>query len=214
MSKMKHLLRKLHIGGGGINDHHRLASSESTRPSPNLSPTPSQSPSASESSSSAHGGGMGRIGAVESSSSSVGDRTVTDGGGVVAAEVDFNLLEEEFQVQLALAISASDPDSREDPETAQIDAAKRISLGGSASISDNQALVKFLSPRYWVRYLSISNLYRSFLQIVCEFERIRFFSSNFVFVWIYLCLRLNHHFPNCTKLCVCYIVGIFVKIAF
>ncbi|XP_030946385.1 probable serine/threonine-protein kinase SIS8 isoform X3 [Quercus lobata] len=149
MSKMKHLLRKLHIGGGGINDHHRLASSESTRPSPNLSPTPSQSPSASESSSSAHGGGMGRIGAVESSSSSVGDRTVTDGGGVVAAEVDFNLLEEEFQVQLALAISASDPDSREDPETAQIDAAKRISLGGSASISDNQALVKFLSPRYW-----------------------------------------------------------------
>ncbi|KAM4121464.1 hypothetical protein ACB094_01G007800 [Castanea mollissima] len=148
MSKMKHLLRKLHIGGGGINDHHRLASSESTRPSPSLSPTPSQSPSASESSS------MGRIGAVESSSSTAGDRTVADGGGggggvVAAAEVDFNLLEEEFQVQLALAISASDPDSREDPETAQIDAAKRISLGGSASISDNQALVKFLSPRYW-----------------------------------------------------------------
>ncbi|KAF3954672.1 hypothetical protein CMV_020009 [Castanea mollissima] len=145
---MKHLLRKLHIGGGGINDHHRLASSESTRPSPSLSPTPSQSPSASESSS------MGRIGAVESSSSTAGDRTVADGGGggggvVAAAEVDFNLLEEEFQVQLALAISASDPDSREDPETAQIDAAKRISLGGSASISDNQALVKFLSPRYW-----------------------------------------------------------------
>ncbi|XP_075642740.1 serine/threonine-protein kinase EDR1 isoform X2 [Castanea sativa] len=144
MSKMKHLLRKLHIGGGGINDHHRLASSESTRPSPSLSPTPSQSPSASESSS------MGRIGAVESSSSTAGDRTVADGGaGAGAAEVDFNLLEEEFQVQLALAISASDPDSREDPETAQIDAAKRISLGGSASISDNQALVKFLSPRYW-----------------------------------------------------------------
>lgn len=195
MSKMKHLLRKLHIGGGGINDHHRLASSESTRPSPSLSPTPSQSPSASESSSSAHGGGMGRIVAVESSSS-VGDRTVTDGGGVVAAaEVDFNLLEEEFQVQLALAISASDPDSREDPETAQIDAAKRISLGGSASISDNQALVKFLSPRYWVRYLSISNLYRSFLQIVCEFERIRFFFFKFHSCLDLFAFKIESSFP-------------------
>lgn len=192
---MKHLLRKLHIGGGGINDHHRLASSESTRPSPNLSPTPSQSPSASESSSSAHGGGMGRIGAVESSSSSVGDRTVTDGGGVVAAEVDFNLLEEEFQVQLALAISASDPDSREDPETAQIDAAKRISLGGSASVTDNQALVKFLSPRYWVRYLSISNLYRSFLQIVCEFERIRFFFFKFHSCLDLFAFKIESSFP-------------------
>lgn len=196
MSKMKHLLRKLHIGGGGINDHHRLASSESTRPSPSLSPTPSQSPSASESSSSAHGGGMGRIGAVESSSSSVGDRTVTDGGGVVAAaEVDFNLLEEEFQVQLALAISASDPDSREDPETAQIDAAKRISLGGSASVTDNQALVKFLSPRYWVRYLSISNLYRSFLQIVCEFERIRFFFFKFHSCLDLFAFKIESSFP-------------------
>lgn len=195
MSKMKHLLRKLHIGGGGINDHHRLASSESTRPSPSLSPTPSQSPSASESSSSAHGGGMGRIVAVESSSS-VGDRTVTDGGGVVAAaEVDFNLLEEEFQVQLALAISASDPDSREDPETAQIDAAKRISLGGSASVTDNQALVKFLSPRYWVRYLSISNLYRSFLQIVCEFERIRFFFFKFHSCLDLFAFKIESSFP-------------------
>lgn len=192
---MKHLLRKLHIGGGGINDHHRLASSESTRPSPSLSPTPSQSPSASESSSSAHGGGMGRIVAVESSSS-VGDRTVTDGGGVVAAaEVDFNLLEEEFQVQLALAISASDPDSREDPETAQIDAAKRISLGGSASVTDNQALVKFLSPRYWVRYLSISNLYRSFLQIVCEFERIRFFFFKFHSCLDLFAFKIESSFP-------------------
>lgn len=63
--------------------------------------------------------------------------------------MDFNLLEEEFQVQLALAISASDPDAREDP---QIDAAKRISLGSCSSVASNvsDALVHSLSLRYWV----------------------------------------------------------------
>ena len=179
---MKHLLRKLHIGGGGLGEHHRLGETTrpATNPSQSPSPSPILSPSTSESSSSAHGSAtMGRIGVVESSTA---DRTAMEGGGSGSgsgsAAVDFNLLEEEFQVQLALAISASDPDTREDPETAQIDAAKRISLGGSASISDNQALVKFLSPRYWVRKLSnsileffISSFY---IAIACEFDRIRF----------------------------------------
>ena len=86
----------------------------------------------SSSSSSVSSGTMGRIGAVESVG---GDRTAGD-------EVDFNLLEEEFQMQLALAISASDP------ETAQIDAAKRISLAGT----ETNAFVEFLSLRYWVIY--------------------------------------------------------------
>ncbi|XVE70929.1 hypothetical protein DITRI_Ditri10aG0109200 [Diplodiscus trichospermus] len=139
MSKMKHLLRKLHIGGG-LNEHQRLAEAEAQ---PVISSTPSPSPSpnsnstnvtgpatgTSSSSSSVSSGAMARIGAVESAG---GDRTAGD-------EVDFNLLEEEFQMQLALAISASDP------ETAQIDAAKRISLAGT----DTNAFVEFLSLRYW-----------------------------------------------------------------
>lgn len=58
---------------------------------------------------------------------------------------DFNYFEEEFQVQLALAISVSDPDSREDPETAQIKAAQEISLG----CSPLENPVEFLSLRYW-----------------------------------------------------------------
>lgn len=140
MSKMKHLLRKLHIGGG-LNDHHRLGV---TRPSTNLIPSPSTLASSSSASGSAT---MGRIGADEL----LGDRMVEDGGGSDGCG-DFYLLEEEFQMQLALAISASDPDGREDPETAQIDAAKRISLGCSAPVSDGQALVKFLSLRYWVGF--------------------------------------------------------------
>ncbi|GLT97276.1 hypothetical protein SLE2022_148490 [Rubroshorea leprosula] len=72
---------------------------------------------------------MGRVGAGES----------VGGDPTAGAGVDFGLLEEEFQMQLALAISASEP------ETAQIDAAKRISLAGSS----NDALADFFSLRYW-----------------------------------------------------------------
>ncbi|KAM0968173.1 hypothetical protein FF1_016628 [Malus domestica] len=93
---------------------------------------------------------MGRITAVESVSDPTagGESGGSGSGGGVG--VDFNFLEEEFQVQLALAISVSDPDSRDDPETAQIDAAKRISLGCSASsVTDTQAPFEMLSLRYW-----------------------------------------------------------------
>ncbi|KAM2925300.1 hypothetical protein FF1_042828 [Malus domestica] len=148
MSKMKHLLRKLHIGGG-LNEHQRLAE---TRPV--TSPNTDLNPLASSPASSTGSATMGRIAAVES----VSDRTAGGESGVSRSGsgsgsgggVDFNFLEEEFQVQLALAISASDPDSRDDPETAQIDAAKRISLGCSAStVTDTQAPCDMLSLRYW-----------------------------------------------------------------
>ncbi|KAK8654804.1 hypothetical protein V6N13_107402 [Hibiscus sabdariffa] len=131
---MKHLLRKLHIGGG-LNEHQRLAEARPViAPSPNSMnvtgpATTSSSSSPSSSSSSVDSRTMGGIGAVESVGA---DRTGGD-------EVDFNLLEEEFQMQLALAISASDP------ETAQIDAAKRISLAGT----DTNAFVELPTLRYW-----------------------------------------------------------------
>ncbi|XP_044471861.1 serine/threonine-protein kinase EDR1 isoform X3 [Mangifera indica] len=134
MSKVKHLLRKLHIGGG-FNEHQRLVE---TRPvlNPSINPSPNPSPSASSSGS----GTLGRTGA----ESAVGDRTEGESG------IDYNLLEEEFQVQLALAISASHPDVREEAESVQIDTAKRMSLGcRSASVTETDALVEFLSLRYW-----------------------------------------------------------------
>lgn len=92
------------------------------------------------------------------SSSALPSPVVSDPTPVVVATaaepqnevVDFNLLqEEEFQMQLALAISASDSDRRDTAESAQIDAAKQISLGYSASLTDTQALVQFQSLRYW-----------------------------------------------------------------
>lgn len=146
MSKMKHLLRKLHIGGGGLPEHHhRLGEAR-----PGLSPSLAAAgvgggpdPAARSPSPSPDSRGMGGI-AAESA-----------GGGDDVGAGDFSFLEEEFQVQLALAISASSADHvemREDPEeSAQIDAAKRISLGcPAASAAEPNAMVEFLSLRYWV----------------------------------------------------------------
>ncbi|KAI9118291.1 hypothetical protein K1719_010623 [Acacia pycnantha] len=139
MSRMKHLLRKLHIGGG-INDHQRL--SPETRPV--LSPTPNLTPSSSTLSSPT---AMPTVTPTES----VADRTADDVTASVSSDkgVDFNLLEEEFQMQMALAISASDSDVRKDPDSAQIDAAKQMSLGCQTSVTDTEALVQFQSLRYW-----------------------------------------------------------------
>ncbi|KAK4274579.1 hypothetical protein QN277_017778 [Acacia crassicarpa] len=139
MPRMKHLLRKLHIGGG-INDHQRL--SPETRPV--LSPTPSLNLTSSALPSPTT---MPTVTATES----VADRTADDVTTGVSGDkgVDFNLLEEEFQMQMALAISASDSDVRKDPDSAQIDAAKQMSLGCQTSVTDTESLVQFQSLRYW-----------------------------------------------------------------
>ncbi|KAF9662321.1 hypothetical protein SADUNF_Sadunf18G0040800 [Salix dunnii] len=133
MSKMKHLLRKLHIG-----DHHNRLAGE-TRPVSSSNTSPSTTPSSSNE----------RIEPVESM---VVDRTAVEAiSSTNSSGIDFNLLEEEFQVQLALAISASDPDSTLDAESAQIDAAKRISLRSCPDVPVNNAdsLAESLSLRYW-----------------------------------------------------------------
>lgn len=153
MSKMKHLLRKLHIGGssgvsGGFGDHHRL--DETTRPMIDPSPIPSSSPSpasTSSVSSSGFGNASATMPRLETFEPVGRDLAAVDG-------VDFNLMEEEYQVQLAMAISVSDPDPRENADTAQIDAAKRISLGVSSPVTDADSAVDFLSLRYWVYTLS------------------------------------------------------------
>lgn len=64
---------------------------------------------------------------------------------------DYFSSEEEYQVQLALAISASKSDFRDDPEKDQIRAATLLSLGGHRSDSArNDDVARALSRQYWV----------------------------------------------------------------
>ncbi|PIN13257.1 Tyrosine kinase [Handroanthus impetiginosus] len=120
MSKVKHLLRKLHIG-----DHHQ----HHGRPPP-LDPPPQTAVSQPST----------------SSSPSSDLPTTSSSENESASNSNFNFFEEEFQMQLALAISVSDPGQNcVDPETAQINAAKQISLGCPPS----QTLSEFMSLRYW-----------------------------------------------------------------
>lgn len=143
MSKMKHLLRKLHIGGS-VNEPQNRVSSGGAAAETRQQPAQQQqqqvpvNTSSSPSSSAAIATTMNPVAATVS----------TSGGG--DNSVDFNFFEEEFQVQLALAISASDPDGREDPESVQINAAKQLSLGCSpSSVVADESHFEFLSLRYW-----------------------------------------------------------------
>ncbi|XP_008793254.2 probable serine/threonine-protein kinase SIS8 isoform X2 [Phoenix dactylifera] len=169
MSRMKHLLRKLHIGGGGgggggagLDHQHRLGGDPRTAPSSSSSSACLISAPASSSSSS-----PSPVSAPPSSSSSSSRRSVQEAAeprgigprcdgppAAAAAGGDFSLFEEEYQVQLALAISASDPDGLEDPDSVQIKAAKRMSLGclvvpgGGGSRAGDESPMEFLSRRY------------------------------------------------------------------
>ncbi|XP_010925411.1 serine/threonine-protein kinase EDR1 isoform X2 [Elaeis guineensis] len=161
MSRMKHLLRKLHIGGGGggggagldHQHHHRLDGDPRTTPSSSSSSSSPHPISAPPSSSSSSSSSRERVQeAVEQRG--VGSRC--DGPPAPAAGGgDFSLFEEEYQVQLALAISASDPDGLEDPDSVQINAAKRMSLGclvvpggGGGGCAGDESHMEFLSLRY------------------------------------------------------------------
>ncbi|CAF2119311.1 unnamed protein product [Brassica napus] len=149
MPKMKHLLRKLHIGGSSSNGfgdhHHRL--DDSTRPMIDPTSIRSSSPSPASTSSVSSSSGFGNAAATLPRL-----ETFEPAGRDMAAAVDgidFGLMEEEYQVQLAMAISVSDPDPRENADTAQLDAAKRISLGVKAPVTNADSAVDFLSLRYW-----------------------------------------------------------------
>ncbi|PHT40451.1 hypothetical protein CQW23_19305 [Capsicum baccatum] len=172
MSKMKHLLRKLHIGGGVADPppHH---TPHLTSPPPVIDPSQQQTNRLEQSVSTSSLPPK----TTPSSSSALPKPLELNSVSASASEsADFNYFEEEFQVQLALAISVSDPDSREDPETAQIKAAQEISLG----CSPFENPVEFLSLRYWVRgivKLELTPMYESDSQNAGIHRGIRGFSS-------------------------------------
>ena len=141
--RMKNIFKKLHIGSS--HDPHRSNEASPSVPSPSCVADQSQSSAATPASPS-------------SASASASTVVVTPGGGgggasPVMNRQDFFSSEEEFQVQLALAISASNSEFREDPEKDQIHAATLLSLGGHRidSARNKDDVAEALSRQYWVR---------------------------------------------------------------
>ncbi|KAI0524930.1 hypothetical protein KFK09_004320 [Dendrobium nobile] len=131
---MKSIFRKLHIGGG-----HE----------PNRSGEISSSPAATAAAVAVSVASDQRTPALPSSptlpSPVEGERVVS----AATERVDYFSSEEEFQVQLALAISASKSEFREDPDGDQIRAAKLLSLGTRDQGRKEEGAAELLSQRYW-----------------------------------------------------------------
>lgn len=141
--RMKNIFKKLHIG----NNHDPHRSNEIPPPVPSSSCTAE------------HVQSSGASPATPSTSSpSTASVPPAAAGGNVSAPVnrqDFFSSEEEFQIQLALAISASNSDFRDDPEKDQIHAATLLSLGGHRIDSRRNGgdVAESLSRQYWVSFV-------------------------------------------------------------
>ncbi|KAF5746969.1 EDR1 isoform 1 [Tripterygium wilfordii] len=146
---MKHIFKKLHKGG-----NHDPNRTNETPPPP--SPSPSFAPDHHRTSS-APASGNSPVSPSSSSPSTASVPAAGGGGGAVSgsavSRADYFLSEEEFQMQLALAISASNSDFRVDPEKDQIRTATLLSLGGNHrvdSVRDKKEVeAQALSRQYW-----------------------------------------------------------------
>lgn len=144
--RMKNIFKKLHIGSS--HDPHRS----------NEIPPPV--PSTSDAAEHVQTSGASTATTSSSSPSTVPIPPASAGGGLSALvnRQDFFSSEEEFQVQLALAISASNSEFRgDDPEKDQIHAATLLSLGGHRIDSNKDDVAEALSRQYWVSLVDFSN---------------------------------------------------------
>lgn len=144
---MKHLLRKLHLagagaggggGGGAAPDHHRPRHRRSGHQPPVVAaagapepPQPAPAP----------------VAAAVAVEVPVPVAQAAEEPKGLGAEAAMTRLEEDYQVRLALAISASDHAGLVDADSVQIRAAERISLGAAAG--GDRGHVAVLAARYW-----------------------------------------------------------------
>ncbi|KAL2325434.1 hypothetical protein Fmac_024492 [Flemingia macrophylla] len=134
--RMKNIFKKLHIGGN--HDPHRSNDVSPPVPSPSCAADHSQAPAPAAA-------------PAPPSPSSPSPSTAVAPAPDLVNRSDFFSSEEEFQVQLALAISASNSDFRDDPEKDQIHAATLLSLGGHRidSTRNRDDVAEALSRQYW-----------------------------------------------------------------
>lgn len=144
--RMKNIFKKLHIGSS--HEPHRS----------NEIPPPVPSPSDAAEHLQTSGGSTVTPSTSSPSTAPITPASASGGLSAVVNRQDFFSSEEEFQVQLALAISASNSDFRgDDPEKDQIHAATLLSLGGHRIDSNKDDVAETLSRQYWVSFDEFSN---------------------------------------------------------
>ncbi|XP_023515854.1 serine/threonine-protein kinase EDR1-like [Cucurbita pepo subsp. pepo] len=147
---MKHIFKKFHIGS----NHDPSRSNENPLP---VAASSSSSPCVSDNRPATAPGLTSGNSPLSPSSSPSLATTPPGGGSVTPVSVapnrsDYFSSEEEFQVQLALAISASNSDFRDDPEKDQIRAASLLSFGNhriDSTARDQGDAAEVLSRQYW-----------------------------------------------------------------
>ena len=132
---MKNILKRFHIG----TSHDPNRSNEI----PSSSSSPAPSPSC---------GSDHRSAAAVTSPTSPSPSPSVPTVAAVVERKDYFSSEEEYQIQLAMAISASNSEFRDDPVIDQIRAATLLSLGTHRSNSPGEEMgaAEALSRRYWV----------------------------------------------------------------
>ncbi|KAK6911446.1 hypothetical protein RJ641_023539, partial [Dillenia turbinata] len=140
---MKHIFKKLHLGSN--HDPNRT----NENPQSTTAATSSSSPLSCATDNRPFSG----MPPASPSSTSPSNAAAPAGQTTNNSQSDYFLSEEEFQVQLALAISASNSEIRDgdDPEKDQIRAATLLSLGRHqfSSVRDKNDAAEPLSRRYW-----------------------------------------------------------------
>lgn len=140
---MKHIFKKLHRGGNQEQNRTNDAVPSSDQNRVSAAATPQATPSSV----------ADTIPVSGATSSSVASPAPTS----TANRSDYISSEEEYQVQLALAISASNSQSSEDPEKHQIRAATLLSLGSNHRMDSrrdsSEVVAERLSRQYWVSVL-------------------------------------------------------------
>ncbi|KAJ6928938.1 hypothetical protein NC652_012947 [Populus alba x Populus x berolinensis] len=142
---MKHIFKKLHIGSNNESSPNRTSNDTATSASTPPPPPPSCS-------SDHRAAGTGNSPANPPSTSP--SPATTAQPFAFGNRTDYFASEEDFQVQLALAISASNSEFRDDTEKDQIRAATLLSLGGENNRIDvdrekGEGKVEDLSRYYW-----------------------------------------------------------------
>ncbi|KAK1313433.1 Serine/threonine-protein kinase EDR1 [Acorus calamus] len=148
---MKHIFKKLHFPNNNRSNDPSISSSSPATAASSCAAAAAEASAAMATSPSGHQPPPSPSRPLPSPTSAAPAADSSGGGGGGGGGEDYFTSEEEFQVQLALAISASNTDFRDDPHNDQIRAATLLSLGKHKinPEREEESIAESLSRRYW-----------------------------------------------------------------